>query len=86
MNGAANDAAVMTDAELDRLRTDCYAEGRKDAAEAAALQIAVLRNALKDIYAEVAGKAPPTHPSSYLPPKFVEQIAEAIRLAEQEIV
>lgn len=77
--------AGMTDAELDKLRTDCYAEGRKDETEAKAEALKAALDALQSIFEEVAGKAPPTDPNSYLPPRFVNQLREAIKLAEQEI-
>lgn len=125
--------AGMTDAELDKLRTDCYAEGRKDEREAIAesgyvtddMRAAVryaphsahwsrvlvelfgpdardginsleqqlhrqynalenIRRLLGPVYEEVAGKAPPTDPNSYLPPEIVGKLAEAIRFATEK--
>lgn len=57
-----------------------YGLGRKDEAEAHAELMSVAR----DIYTEVAGKAPPKDPNSYLPPALVERIAKAIGSAQKE--
>lgn len=65
---------------LDDALHAAYAEGRKDEAEASSELLSVAR----DIYTEVAGKAPPKDPNSYLPPALVERLAMAIGIVEKE--
>lgn len=85
MTGDANDAAVMTDYELETLKQHCYAEGRSDESEAKAEALKAALDALQSIFAEVAGKAPPTDPNSYLPPHMVDSTAAAIKSIKEAL-